>query len=66
MDEDQLANLFARFRQGPREGVGLGLTFVRTVVARHGGTIDCTSAPGKGTTFTITLRKSDVDPYADE
>ncbi|ABQ71077.1 integral membrane sensor signal transduction histidine kinase [Rhizorhabdus wittichii RW1] len=66
MDEDQLANLFARFRQGPREGVGLGLTFVRTVVARHDGKIDCTSEPGKGTTFTITLRKSDADPYADE
>lgn len=66
MDEEQLASLFTRFRQGPREGVGLGLSFVRTVVARHDGTIDCTSAPGKGTTFSITLRKSDADPYADE
>ncbi|MES2494691.1 MAG: CHASE2 domain-containing protein [Pseudomonadota bacterium] len=66
MDDEQLANLFSRFQQGPREGVGLGLAFVRTVVARHGGTIDCTSAPGMGTTFTVQLRKSDVDLYADE
>lgn len=66
MDEGQLAGLFSRFQQGPREGVGLGLAFVRTVVARHGGRIDCESSPGKGTTFTIELRKSDFDPYADD
>ncbi|ATE65955.1 CHASE2 domain-containing protein [Rhizorhabdus dicambivorans] len=65
MSEEQLANLFARFQQGPREGVGLGLAFVRTVVARHHGTIDCTSAPGEGTTFVIGLHKSDADPYAE-
>lgn len=65
MTDEQLANLFGRFQQGPREGVGLGLAFVRTVIARHHGTIDCTSAPGKGTTFTIGLHKSDADPYAE-
>jgi CHASE2 domain-containing sensor protein len=65
MTEEQLAGLFARFQQGPREGVGLGLAFVRTVIARHHGTIDCTSTPGKGTTFTIGLHKSDADPYAE-
>jgi len=66
MSEEHLANLFERFQQGPREGIGLGLAFVRTVVARHGGTIDCQSTLGEGTTFTIALRKSDVDPYAEE
>jgi signal transduction histidine kinase len=66
MSEEQLGNLFSRFQQGPREGVGLGLAFVRTVVARHGGSIDCQSELGKGTTFTIDLAKSDFDPYADE
>jgi signal transduction histidine kinase len=65
MTEEQLSKLFARFQQGPREGVGLGLAFVRIVVGRHAGTIDCQSAPGKGTTFTIELAGSDVDPYAD-
>jgi CHASE2 domain-containing sensor protein/signal transduction histidine kinase len=65
MTEEQLSRLFAKFQQGQREGIGLGLAFVRTVIARHGGTIDCKSAPGKGTTFTIELAKSDVDPCAD-
>lgn len=65
MSKEQREKLFERFQQGPREGIGLGLAFVRTVVLRHGGTIDCDSAPGKGTTFTIDLPKSDIDPYAE-
>jgi CHASE2 domain-containing sensor protein/signal transduction histidine kinase len=65
MTEQQLAGLFARFQQGPREGVGLGLAFVRTVVARHHGTISCTSAPGEGSSFIIGLHKSDADPFAE-
>ena len=65
MTEDQMSKLFARFQQGPREGVGLGLAFVRTVIDRHMGTIDCQSTPGKGTTFTIELTKSDADPFVD-
>ncbi len=36
-------------------GVGLGLPFVRTVVERHGGSIDVTSAPGQGSRFTVHL-----------
>ena len=65
MTEEQRARLFERFQQGPREGVGLGLALVRTVIARHHGTIDCESAPDQGTTFTIDLPKSDADPYGD-
>lgn len=65
MSAEQRAKLFERFQQGPREGIGLGLAFVRTVVLRHSGRIDCESALGKGTTFTITLPKSDIDPYAE-
>ena len=66
MTHEQLSRLFSRFQQGSREGIGLGLAFVRTVVDRHDGTIDCTSAPGKGTTFTIKLAKSEVDAFTDE
>ena len=65
MSEEQRARLFERFRQGPREGIGLGLALVLTVVRRHHGAIDCESSPGRGTTFTIDLPKSDVDPYAE-
>ncbi|MGY2291995.1 CHASE2 domain-containing protein [Pseudomonas sp. SDO528_S397] len=37
------------------EGLGLGLTMVKTVMGRHGGEIRCDSEVGKGTTFTLRL-----------
>jgi signal transduction histidine kinase len=36
-------------------GLGLGLSLVRAVVAAHGGSVDVRSAPGEGSTFTVTL-----------
>jgi signal transduction histidine kinase len=38
-----------------RRGLGLGLTLVKAFVEMHGGQVQATSEPGKGTTFTITL-----------
>jgi signal transduction histidine kinase len=35
-------------------GAGLGLAVARSVVERYGGSIGCTSAPGKGTTVRMT------------
>ncbi|QFS48905.1 hybrid sensor histidine kinase/response regulator [Nostoc sphaeroides] len=54
--QDQ-AILFERFRQGKhqRSGSGLGLYLSRYIIEAHQGTIDVTSEPGKGSTFTIRL-----------
>jgi signal transduction histidine kinase len=38
-----------------RGGAGLGLAVARAIVTRHGGTIDCESQPGQGTTVRLRL-----------
>lgn len=70
MSPDSLAHLFERFQRvipaGGRQvsGVGLGLTFVQTVVLRHGGQITCDSVPDQGSCFTVTLPLADPDDAA--
>ena len=57
MSTEQCAQLFAPFKRFDHrvEGAGLGLAFVQSVVARHGGTLHCDSQPGAGATFVIDL-----------
>ena len=37
------------------KGTGQGLALARNTVERHGGSLECTSEPGQGATFTIRL-----------
>lgn len=41
-------------------GFGLGLWIARQIVATSGGSIDVSSAPGKGATFTVLLPRGDA------
>ena len=55
MDADQLAHLFEPYRTTKEKGTGLGLMVSKRIVADHGGMIATESAPGEGTSFTVTL-----------
>jgi PAS domain S-box-containing protein len=47
------------------QGTGLGLSVCHAIVTSFGGTIACDSAPGAGTTFTVTLPPARVDATAE-
>lgn len=61
MSPDDCARVFRRFfraeqaKEAAIAGAGLGLSITKTIVERHGGTISCSSQPGRGSIFTVAL-----------
>ena len=67
---EHLPHIFDRFyrvrgpgeQASPEKGLGLGLSFVAWIVRAHGGTVEATSTPGKGTTFLVRLPLHSATP----
>ena len=65
---EHLPNVFDRFyrvdkaRSRAEGGAGLGLSIVRSIVTAHEGRVELTSAPGQGTTCTVTLPARSESP----
>ena len=66
ISEDDLERIFSPFFTTKPQGTGLGLSIVRKVVDAHDGIIDATSAPGRGTTFRVTLPVVPAPAYLKE
>jgi len=60
--KENLSRIFDRFYHLAKSGddlfggIGLGLAITRQVIEQHQGKLEVTSTPGKGSTFTMTLK----------
>jgi signal transduction histidine kinase/PAS domain-containing protein len=67
IDNEQMEIIFERFRQIDKtlsrnaEGSGVGLSLVKSIVEKLGGSISVKSEVGKGSTFTVSLPVYTVD-----
>jgi signal transduction histidine kinase len=63
---EEQRHVFAPFRRGTNvdkiKGSGIGLTAVRQIAEQHRGTVAVDSTPGLGSTFTVRLPLSGVEP----
>jgi signal transduction histidine kinase len=62
MDAKEIKSVFQKFYRTKRAedsgetGTGIGLSIVEQIVFRHGGRIEVTSTPGKGSCFTMIIK----------
>jgi signal transduction histidine kinase len=55
LSDEQRTRLFTPYYTTKRGGTGLGLAIVQGIVSDHGGRVEVSSAPGRGTAFTLFL-----------
>jgi signal transduction histidine kinase len=61
MDQKEVKQIFKKFyrtkkaEESGEAGTGIGLSIVQQIVEQHGGQIEVTSRPGKGSCFTLVL-----------
>ena len=62
-DQDRIFDIFQKLDPGS-SGTGIGLAVVRKAAERMGGSVEVKSAPGKGSTFCLSLQGPDggIDP----
>ncbi len=56
---EALEHVWEPFWSGRRDGAGLGLSLVRSIVERHGGSVVAESEPGRGTTIRVRFPRAD-------
>jgi signal transduction histidine kinase len=54
-DRLRLFSIYARQPDNINTGFGIGLALVANIARHHGGSIECVSSPGAGSTFTLRL-----------
>jgi signal transduction histidine kinase len=61
IDRKEVSKIFQKFyrtkkaEQSGEAGTGIGLSIVEQIVTQHGGSIEVTSSPGRGSCFTLVL-----------
>ena len=57
----RLSKIFTPFYTSRSNGTGLGLAITRKLVEAHGGAIELSSTPGKGTEFLVSFPKTQTE-----